>query len=95
MSQIKENWENRTFPPIGRILLRAAKTYNVAIEDIRLVSVRDGHGRHEHDESCATIPFGCLRSCDDSDWIIEVEYNEIGHRAVYGVINDEIGIWLD
>lgn len=37
----------------------------------------------------------CPGTMDSADWIIEVTYNVRGHRAVYGVLNGVVSLWMN
>lgn len=48
-----------------------------------------GYGRHECDEVCRIREkerkVSCLKSCDDSDWIVTLQYSTKGYCATYGI----------
>lgn len=68
-----------------------------------ILTVDIGRGRHTHDEECGGRPgsLKCLAHCDNSDFIVTLQYATCGWRAVYGVeIDDDdpepaISIWMD
>jgi len=69
------------------------------ITSVRVLNVTDGNGRHIHDDKCG---YGCLRHCDDSDWVVTLEYDKLEkygqnrtHQAVYGVIDGNFALWMD
>jgi hypothetical protein len=61
-----------------------------------IVNIEAGYGRHECDPSC---PDRCMRSCDDSDWVVTLQYSSKGWQAVYGITKhgdvQDIAIWMD
>jgi hypothetical protein len=62
-----------------------------------IVRITEGAGRHVCDAECAAR---CLRSCEDSDWVVEVCYSRNGWHAIYGVKYDggdvpQISLWAD
>ncbi len=68
-----------------------------------IVKIEEGHGRHECDKECelrsTARGYKCMRSCDDSDWIVELCYHERGWHAVYGVKRhgdiQNVSLWMD
>jgi len=66
----------------------------------RILKVEPGHGRHIHDAACGYDParvMSCMRHCDDSDVIVELEYGAEpgGYRAIYALVDGEFRIWAD
>lgn len=45
------------------------------------------------------VPHTCMRDCDDSDWIVDLQYHTSGYRAVYGVKRagdiQEVSLWMN
>lgn len=62
------------------------------------VKVETGYGRHVHDSTCeppkGSWP-GCMRHCEDSDLVIEIEYGGGPGHAVYGLKDGKLAIWMD
>lgn len=59
-----------------------------------------GYGRHTCDVACSPGTFGCFGSCDDSDYVVTMQYRSTGALAVYGVLIDATGtahvsLWMD
>lgn len=77
---------------IDQIKAKAARYYKVSIEDIEVIEDIDGYGIHVHDSTCRPH---CGKHFDNSDRIVTIRYNKQGHQAVYGVLNDEITLWMD
>jgi hypothetical protein len=68
-----------------------------------IVKITEGYGRHDHDEVCRVRALQrqsrCLRHCDDSDWIVELQYHSKGYHAVYGIERhgdvQDVSLWMD
>ncbi|ORW33259.1 hypothetical protein AWB91_09030 [Mycobacterium paraense] len=64
-----------------------------------VVDIREGNGRHECDADCRITWAGCLGSCSDSDWVVELRYHSQGYRATYGITRagdvQRVVLWCD
>lgn len=82
----------------GASACREGQADNAALLDVpTIVGIVEGRGRHVCDSEC---PANCLRSCEDSDWVVEVCYSRNGWHAIYGVKYDggdvpQISLWAD
>lgn len=108
-------------PMLGEVIADYSRLREIPESDITVLKVEEGYGRHTHDRECymretfnketnryemvyrPTWP--CMRDCDDSDWIVTLEYrmgpNRLGwpedHRAqaVYGIKDGKVSLWMD
>jgi hypothetical protein len=68
-----------------------------------IVDIEAGYGRHECDNTCKTHRTHngdqCFRSCEDSDWVVTLQYSSKGWQAVYGIMRagdvQDILLWAD
>ena len=86
----------------GKYCARALGDNEALLDTPVIVKISEGHGRHECDTDCDTRYFiagRCMRSCDDSDWIVEVCYSSRGWHAIYGVKRhgdvQNVSLWAD
>lgn len=99
MSQLPVKFYNRTLSPDtwDAIVQEACQAYNVTPGDIQQISVEPGYGRHVHDSQCGYKDgdnLSCMRNCEDSDLIVEIQYDGF-HRAIYGIVDHKPVIWMD
>lgn len=66
---------------IAAILTYCVVHYGANANDVTVITDEPGYGR--------------TGSCDDSDSIVTVQYNNHGHKAVFGILDDEPEIWMD
>lgn len=70
-------------------------------DEPQIVSIAEGAGRHECDDTCEVSSYAgkCLRHCEDSDWLVELEYSRRGWRALYGIKRagdvQDVSLWAD
>jgi hypothetical protein len=66
-----------------------------------IVEITEGHGRHQCDDDCTLSSYTgkCLRSCEDSDWVVDLRYHTCGWGALYGIKRhgdvQHISLWAD
>lgn len=63
-----------------------------AADDARIVRVVNGYGTHHHTFACR---IGCLDTCDNSDYVVTLDYGTDGYQAVYGVYRGRFSLWAD
>ena len=91
-----------TLPYYTREAILAMAHRDYKTELVQVLRVEPGHGRHVHTPDCKgggafdlAGPGRCLKHCDDSDLIVEIEYGSNGWHAVYGVIDGQPVLWMD
>jgi hypothetical protein len=108
-----QQWRRYPLPPIMLvpIIVQCAVDHRTSPEAVRILHIEEGYGRHHCDDRCPKDHLGCLNSCDDSDWIVTLEYTtekltwendepvgtgEFGTwHAVYGVKDGKADLWMD
>lgn len=92
MSQIPVKHYNKVLSDHTKSAIQRDALQNYGTAEIKYVRVDPGYGRHLHDKNCKS---NCLDHCENSDLIVEIEYDSFGHRAIYGIIDHEPVLWCD
>jgi hypothetical protein len=66
-----------------------------------IVEIHSGYGRHECDKTCNADNYcgQCLKHCQNSDWVVTLQYSSNGWWATYGITRhgdiQDIQLWAD
>lgn len=63
-----------------------------AADGARIARVVNGYGTHYHGATCRA---GCMNDCDNSDYVVTLDYGTDGYQAVYGVYRGRFSLWAD
>ena len=92
MGQTPVKFYDRTLSAEARAEIERIARRDYRTDNVKFLDVRPGYGRHTHDSKCRE---SCMKYCEDSDVIVEIEYGESGYRALYGVKDQKVYLWAD